>query len=85
MKLTKNKAFARLIGLFLIVLLGFIYPVFATDLTINSGTTSSAANEAVTKARTALTEIPANWMLLIGVIVAASVVISIVVSSLKRD
>jgi hypothetical protein len=46
---------------------------------------SSAANAAVTKARTALTEIPSNWLLLIAVIVAAAVIVGIVMQSFKQN
>ena len=42
----------------------------------------SAANTAVTKTVTAVSEIPSNWLLLLAVIVAAAVVIGIVISSL---
>ena len=45
---------------------------------------NSAANTAVGKTITALSEIPSNWLLLIAVIVAAAIVIGIVVNSLGK-
>lgn len=60
--------------------------VILSSLQVGGGTIdqNSAANGAVTKARTALSEIPTNWLLLIAVIIAASVVIGIVMSSLGK-
>lgn len=46
---------------------------------------NSAANTAVGKTITALSEIPSNWLLLIAVIIAAAIVIGIVVTSLKGN
>ena len=60
--------------------------VILTSFQVAGGTIDglSAANGAVTKARTALNEIPANWLLLLAVIVSAAVVIGIVMQSLGR-
>ena len=67
-----------LIGVFFAVALVILASLQA-NTTVNA---NSAANQAVTKTITAVSEIPNNWLLLIAVIVAAAVVIGIVISNL---
>jgi hypothetical protein len=67
-----------LVGVFFAVALVILASLQA-NTTISSNT---AANAAVTKTITAVSEIPNNWLLLIAVIVAAAIVIGIVVSNL---
>ena len=67
-----------LIGVFFAIAL-----VILASLQANTSISSnSAANSAVTKTITAVSEIPNNWLLLIAVIVAAAIVIGIVISNL---
>jgi hypothetical protein len=67
-----------LIGVFFAIALVILASLQA-NTTISS---NSAANSAVTKTITAVSEIPNNWLLLIAVIVAAAIVIGIVISNL---
>ena len=67
-----------LIGVFFAVALVILASLQA-NTTVNA---NSAANAAVTKTITAVSEIPNNWLLLIAVIVAAAIVIGIVISNL---
>ncbi len=70
------------------VLVGVFFAVGLVILaSLQANTTVSsnaAANTAVGKTVTALSEIPTNWLLLIAVIIAASIVIGIVVNSLGK-
>jgi formate/nitrite transporter FocA (FNT family) len=70
------------------VLIGVFFAVGLVILaSLQANTTVSsnvAANAAVYKTTTALSEIPNNWLLLIAVIVAAAIVIGIVISNLGR-
>lgn len=70
------------------VLIGVFFAiglVILASLQANTTVSSnSAANTAVTKTITALSEIPSNWLLLIAVIVAAAIVIGIVISNLGK-
>ena len=68
-----------LIGVFFAVGLVILASLQA-NTTVSSNT---AANAAVAKTVTALSEIPNNWLLLIAVIVAAAIVIGIVISNLR--
>ena len=67
-----------LVGIFFAIALVILASLQA-NTTISS---NSAANAAVTKTITAVSEIPNNWLLLIAVIVAAAIVIGIVISNL---
>lgn len=67
-----------LIGVFFAIAL-VILASLQSNTTISS---NSAANAAVAKTITAVSEIPNNWLLLIAVIVAAAIVIGIVISNL---
>jgi hypothetical protein len=67
-----------LVGVFFAIALVILASLQA-NTTVNS---NSAANSAVTKTITAVSEIPNNWLLLIAVIVAAAIVIGIVISNL---
>jgi hypothetical protein len=67
-----------LIGVFFAVALVILASLQA-NTTVSSNT---AANSAISKTITAVSEIPNNWLLLIAVIVAAAIVIGIVVSNL---
>jgi len=67
-----------LVGVFFAVALVILASLQA-NTTISS---NSAANTAVARTITAVSEIPNNWLLLIAVIVAAAIVIGIVVSNL---
>jgi preprotein translocase subunit SecG len=91
-KLTKNKKGLSLSDLpqiaMVFLLVGIFFAIGLVILTSmqNAGGTidaNSAANGAVTKARTALSEIPSNWLLLIAVVIAAAVIISVVMQSFK--
>lgn len=70
------------------VLIGVFFAiglVILASLQANTTVSSNyAANTAVTKTITALSEIPSNWLLLIAVIVAAAIVIGIVISNLGK-
>lgn len=88
-KMNKKGAFALndLPGVALVFLLIGVF--FAIALVILASlqanttiSTNSAANAAVAKTITAVSEIPNNWLLLIAVIVAAAIVIGIVISNL---
>ena len=69
-----------LIGVFFAVGLVILASLQA-NATVSANT---AANAAVGKTITALSEIPSNWLLLIAVIIAAAIVIGIVVNSLAK-
>lgn len=59
--------------------------VILASLQANTTVSSnSAANAAVGKAITATSEIPSNWLLLIAVIIAASIVIGVVINNLQN-
>jgi hypothetical protein len=67
-----------LIGVFFAIAL-----VILSSLAANTTISSNAnAQGAVNKTITAVSEIPNNWLLLVAVIVAASIVIGIVISNL---
>jgi uncharacterized membrane protein len=70
-----------LIGVFFAVALVILASLQA-NTTVSS---NSAANTAVGKTITAVSEIPNNWLLLIAVIVAAAIVIGIVISNLGGE
>lgn len=69
-----------LIGVFFAIALVILSSLQANS-TVN---TNTAANSAITKTITAVSEIPTNWLLLIAVIVAAAIVVSIVMSSFNQ-
>lgn len=67
-----------LVGVFFAVALVILASLQANTTLSNN----SAANAAITKTVTAVSEIPNNWMLLMAVIIAAAIIIGIVVSNL---